>query len=161
MVIQISRGIASIRSFHLFYFPDIFDLELGVVSVMVNDTYLWMIPYSQHCFLLKHRVLFAEIILCTPVQKMLHHPWSYRIIRDENPISLKWICVSSYLCLTKALFETSFKSFQYNTKGLRLSNYSIKLILCSHSQNKKHGLNKYTKGGHFCAAHITWIFTRL
>ena len=58
--------------------------------------------------------------------------------------------------------NTSFKSFQYNTEGRRLSNYSIKLILCSHyrsrckglCQNKKHEFNQYTKGGHFCAAHI-------
>ena len=82
----------------------------------------------------------------------------------ENPIPLQRICVLSYLCLllTKVLFETSFKSFQYNTEGRRLSNYSIKLILCSHyrsrckglCQNKKHEFDQYTKGGHFCAAHM-------
>ena len=95
---------------------------------------------------------------------MLYHPWSYRFTIDVNSISLKRICVLSYLCLllTKVLFETSFKSCQYNTKGRRLSNYSIKLILCSHyrsrykglCQNKKHGFDQYTKGGHFCAAHM-------
>ena len=96
---------------------------------------------------------------------MLYHPYSYRITIDENLIPLKRsICVLSYLCLrlTKVLFETSLKSFQYNTKGRRLSNYLIKLILCSHCcsrykglcQNKKHAFDQYTKGGHFCAAHI-------
>ena len=78
----------------------------------------------------------------------MYHPYSYRITIDKNPIPLQQICVLSYLCLllTKVLFETSFKSFQYNTEGRRLSNYSIKLILCSHyrslckglCQNKKH-----------------------
>ena len=97
-------------------------------------------------------------------KKMLCHPWSDRINIDESPIQLQRICVLSYLCLplTKVLFETSLKSFKYNTKGRRLSNYSIKLILCSHCrsmykglcQNKKHGFGQYTKGGHFCAAHI-------
>ena len=81
-------------------------------------------------------------------KKMLYNSWSYQITIDENPIPLRRICVLSYLCLllTKVMFETSFKSFQYNTKGRRLSNYSIKLILCSHyhsrykglCQNKKH-----------------------
>ena len=95
---------------------------------------------------------------------MLYQPWSYQITIDENPIPLKRICVLSYLCLllTKELFETSFRSFQYNIKGRRLSNYSIKLILCSHyclrykglCQNKKHGFYYFTKGGNFCAAHI-------
>ena len=95
---------------------------------------------------------------------MLYHPWSYRITIDESIIPLKRICVLSYLCLriTKVLFETSLKSFQYNTRGRRLSNYLIKLILCSHwrsrykglRQNKKHGFDQYTKGGHFCAAHM-------
>ena len=64
--------------------------------------------------------------------------------------------------LPKVLSETSFKSFQYNTKGRRLSNYSVKLILCSHyrsrckglCQNKMHEFDQYTKGGHFCAAHM-------
>ena len=95
---------------------------------------------------------------------MLYNPYSYRITIDENPIPLQRICVLSYLCLllTKLLFETSFKSFQYNTEGRRLSNYSIKLILCSRyrsrykglCQNKKHEFDQYTKGGHFCAAHM-------
>ena len=98
---------------------------------------------------------------------MLCHPYSYRITIDENPIRQQRICVFSYLCLllTKVLFETSFKSFQYNTEGRRLSNYSIKLILCSHyrsrckglCQNKKHEFYQYTKGGHFCAAHMALI----
>ena len=98
-------------------------------------------------------------------KKLLYQQWSYRITIDEIPIPLKRICVPSYLSLllTEVLFETLFKLFQYNTKGRRLSNYSIKLILCSHyhsiykglCQNKKHGVDQYAKGGHFCAAHIT------
>ena len=97
---------------------------------------------------------------------MLYYPWSYRITIDESLILLKRICVLSYLCLrlTKVMFETSLKSFQYNNKGRRLSNYLIKLILCSHRrsrckglfQNKKHGFDQYTKGGHFCAAHMAF-----
>ena len=97
-------------------------------------------------------------------KKMLYQPYSYRSTIDGNPIPLQRICVLSYLCLllTKVLFETSFKSFQYNTEGRCRSNYSIKLILCSHyrsrckglCQNKKHEFDQYTKGGHFCAAHM-------
>ena len=97
-------------------------------------------------------------------KKTLYHQYSYRFTIDENPIPLQRICVLSYLCLllTKVLFETSLKSFQYNTEGRRLSNYSIKLILCSHyrsmckglCQNKKHEFDQHTKGGHFCAAHM-------
>ena len=44
------------------------------------------------------------------------------------------------LLLTKVLSETSFKSFQYNTEGRRLSNYSIELILCSHYRSRCKGL---------------------
>ena len=108
---------------------------------------------------------------CTHQYKnRLCHPYSYRITIDENPIPLLRICVFNYLCLllTKVLFQTSFKSFQYNTEGRRLSNYSIKLILCSHyrsrckglCQNKKHDFYQYTKGGHFCAAHMALINRR-
>ena len=95
---------------------------------------------------------------------MLCHPYSYRITIDKKPIPLQRICVLSNPCwlLTKVLFETSFKSFQNITEGRRISNYSIKLILCSHYrsrckglyQNKKHEFDQYTKGGHFCAAHL-------
>ena len=97
-------------------------------------------------------------------KNMLYHPYSYRSTIDENPIPIQRICVLSYLCLilAKVLFETSFMSFQYNTEGRPLSNYSIKMILCSHyrsrckglCQNKKHEFDQYTKGGHFCAAHM-------
>ena len=97
-------------------------------------------------------------------KKMLYYPYSYRITIDENPIPLQRICVLSYLCLllTQVLFQTPFKSSQYNTERRRLSNYSIKLILCSDNrsrckgmcQNKKHKFGQYTKGGHFCAAHM-------
>ena len=150
--------------FHLFQLPDFVDLELGVLSVMVNDAYLWIIPYSQHCFLWNFVFYSRKAYLAHQYKKILYHPYSYRITIDENPIPLQRICVLSYLCLllTKVLFETSFKSFQYNTEGRRLSNYSIKLILCSHysssckglCQNKKHEFDQYTKGGHFCAAHM-------
>ena len=60
----------------------------------------------------------------------------------SNPIPLKRTCVLSYICLllTKVLFETSCKSFQYNTKDRRLSNYLIKLILCSHHRSRYKGL---------------------
>ena len=40
MVLILSRGLAAIRIFHLFQLPDIVDLELGVLPVMVNGTYL-------------------------------------------------------------------------------------------------------------------------
>ena len=92
---------------------------------------------------------------------MLYHPYSSRITIDVNPIRLQQICVLGYLrlLLTKVLFETSFKLFQYNTECRRISNYSIKLILCSHYRSKCKGLcqnkkHEYTKGGHFCAAHM-------
>ena len=98
------------------------------------------------------------------IKKMLYHPYSYRITLDQNPIPLQRISVLSYPCFlrTKVLFETSFKSFQYKTEGRRLSNYSIKLILCSHyrsmckglGQNKNLEFDQYTKRGHFCAAHM-------
>ena len=131
---------------------------------MVNDAYLWIIPYSQHYFLWNFVFDSSKAYLACQCKTMLYHPYSYRGTIDENPILLQRICVLSYLCLllTKVLFETSFKSFQYNTEGRRLSNYSIKLILCSHyrsrckglCQNKKYGFDKYTKGGHLCAAHL-------
>ena len=115
-------------------------------------------------FPLKLRVLFEEGILGTTVQKVAVPSIFISKYRRRNPIPLQRICVLSYLSLllTKVLFETSFKSFQYNTEDRRLSNYSIKLILCSHyrsrckglCQNKKHEFDQYTKGGHFCAAHM-------
>ena len=104
-------------------------------------------------------------------KKMLYHPYPYRITIDKNPIPQQQICVLSYLCffLTKVLFETSFKSFQNNTEVRRLSNYSIKLIKCSHyrsmrkglCQNKKHKFDQYIKGGHFCAAHMALTDTAM
>ena len=161
---------AAIRIFHLFQLPDFVDLELGVLSIMVNDAYFWIIPYSQHCFLWKFVFYSRKAYLAHQYKKMLYHPYSYRITIDENPNSLQRICVLSYfsLLLTKVQFETSFKSFQYNTEGRRLSNYPIKLILCSHyrsrckglCQNKKHEFDQYTKGGHFCAAHMALIWVK-
>ena len=160
----IKRYIATIRIFHLFQLPVFVDLELSVLSVMVNYAYLWIIPYFQHCFLQNFVFYSRKAYLAHQYKNMMYNPYPYRINIDENPIPLQRICVLSYLCLllTKVLFETSFKSFQYNTEGRRVSNYSIKLILCSHyrsrckglCQNKKHELDQYTKGGHFCAAHM-------
>ena len=131
---------------------------------MANDTYLWIISYSQHCFLWNFVFYSRKAYLAHQYKKMLYHPYSYRITIDEHTISLQRICVLSYLCLllTKVLFETSLKSFQHNTEGRRLSNFSIKLILFSHfcsmckglCQNKKNEFDKYTKGGQFCAAHM-------
>ena len=125
---------------------------------------LWIILYSQHCFLWNFVLYSRKAYLAHQYKKMLYHPYSYRITIDENQIPLQPICVLSYLCLllTNVLFETSFKSFQYNTEGRRLSNYSIKLILCSQHrssckglcQNKKHEFGQYTKGGHCCAAYM-------
>ena len=50
-----------------------------------------------------------------------------------KPNSTKTESVLSYLCLLpiQVLFETMFRSFEYNIKGKSLSNYSIKLI-CVH-----------------------------
>ena len=87
-----------------------------------------------------------------------YHRWKSKSTTNDLCIEL-----SFFLILTKLLFETSFMSFQYNTKGRRLSNYSIKQILCSYyrsrynglCQNKKHGFGQNAKGGHFSAAHIT------
>ena len=134
---------------------------------MVNDAYLLIIPYSQHCFLWNFVFYSRKAYLAHQYKKMLCHPYSYRITIYENPIPLQRICVFSYLCLllTKVLFETSFKPFHYNTEGRRLSNYSVKLILFSHygsrceglCQNKKHEFYQFTKGGHFCTAHMALI----
>ena len=131
---------------------------------MVNDAYLWIIPYSQLCFLWNFVFYSRKAYLARQYKKMLYNPYSFLITIDENQIRLQRICVLWYLCLllTKILFETSFKSFQYNTEGRRRSNFSIKLILCSQyrsrckglCQNKKHEFDQYTKGGHFCAEHM-------
>ena len=94
------------RIFHLFQLPYFVDLELGVLSVMVNDVYLWIIPYSQHCFFLNFVFYSRKAYLAHQYKKMLCHPYSYRITIDENPIPLQQMCVLSYLCLllTKVLF---------------------------------------------------------
>ena len=141
---------------------------------MVNDAYLWIIPYSQHCFLWNFMFYSRTAYLAHQYKKMLYHPYSFRFTMAENPIPWLLICVLNYFCLllTKVLFETSFKLFQYNTEGRCLSNYSIKQNLCSHyrsrckglCQNKKHEFDQYTKGGHFCAAHIAlshWLEIRI
>ena len=108
---------------------------------MVKDAYLWIIPYSQHCFLWNFVFYSRKAYLAHQCKKIMCHPYSYQIIIDENPIPLQWICVLSYLCLPliKVLFETSFKSFLYNTEGRRLSKYSIKLIWCPHYRSRFNG----------------------
>ena len=139
---------------------------------MANAAYLWIIPYSQHCFLWNFVFYSRDAYLTHQYKKMLYRTYSYRITIDQNPIPQQQICVLSYICLllTKVLFQTSFKSFQYNIEGRGLSNYSIKLILCSHHyssfkglcQNKKHEFDQYTtntKGCHFCAAHMALCLT--
>ena len=68
-------------------------MELGVLFVMVNDTYCWIIPYSQHCFLWNFVLYSRKAYLVHQYKKMLYLPWSYRITIDGNPISLKRICV--------------------------------------------------------------------
>ena len=121
MVIDFITRYSSHTYFYPFQLPDFVDLELGVLSVMVNSTYLWIIPYSQHCFLWNFVFYSRKVYLAHQYKKMLYHPWSYRIAIDEIPIPLKRICVLSYLYLliAKVLFETSLKSFQYNTKDQR------------------------------------------
>ena len=86
-------SIATIHIFHLFQLPDIVDLELGVLSVMVNDAYLWIISYSQHCFFWNFVFYSRKAYSAHQYKNMLYNPWSYRITIDENPIPLKWICV--------------------------------------------------------------------
>ena len=94
-------------------------------------------------------------------------------------ISLGTFSILLCALLTKVLFETSFKSFQYNTKDRCIK--LVNLIDCMFTlsfkveglyQNNNHGFHqekkeetwlspmskaptpteKYTKGGHFCAA---------
>ena len=138
MVIDFITRYSSHPFFQPFQLPDIVDLELGVLSVMVNGTH----SYSEHCFLWNFEFFSRKAYLAHQYKKILYHPYSYRITIDESQIPLKRICVLSYLCLllAKVLFETSLKSFQYNTKGRRLSNYSIKLILYSHCRSRYKGL---------------------
>ena len=69
LLLILSSDVTTVRIFHLFQLPDFVNLELGVLSVMVNDAYLWIIPYSQHSFPLKLCVLFEEGILVIPVKK--------------------------------------------------------------------------------------------
>ena len=156
-------------SYHTYFSPILTSRfrRFGTGCIVRNGERRIFANYSvfSALFSLKLSILFEEGILGTLVQKDAVPPiYSYRITIDEHPISLRQICVLGYLCLllTKVLFETSLKSFQHNTEGRRLSNYSIKLISCSHfcsrckglCQNKKHEFDQYTKGGHFCAAHM-------
>ena len=140
--------------------------QLWAGCIIRNGEWHIFVNYSvfSALFSLKLRILFEESILGTLVQKDAVPPMVISNHHRWKPYSTKTDLCMSYLCLrlTKVLFETSLKSFQYNTKDRRLSNYLIKLILCSHCrsrykglfQNKKHGFDQYTKGGHFCAAHM-------
>ena len=98
-------------SYHTYFSPistpDFVDLELGILSVMANDAFLWIIPYSQHCFLWNFVFYSRKAYLAHQCKKMLYHPYLYRSTIDENPIPLQRICVLIYLCLllTKVLFE--------------------------------------------------------
>ena len=65
--------------FHLFQLPAIVDMELGVLSVMVND--ICELSIFSALFSLKLRILFEKGILVIPVQNVLYHPWSYRITK--------------------------------------------------------------------------------
>ena len=60
----LSLAIATIRIFHLFQLSDIVDLELGVLSVMVNDAYIGYVNYSvsSALFPLKIRVLLLLLL---------------------------------------------------------------------------------------------------
>ena len=121
-------------SYHTYFSPtsNSWYRRFGTGCIVRNGWWRIFVNYSvfSALSLLKLRVFFEE--------EMLYHPWSYGITIDENPIPLNRICVLSYLCLllTKVLLETSFKSFQYNTKGRRLSDYSIKLILYFHYRSR-------------------------
>ena len=157
-------------SYHTYFSPisTAWYRQLGTGCIVCNVewcAHLWIILYSQHYFLFKLLILFEEGILGTPVQKDDVTPMVISNYHRWKPNSTKTNLCIDYLCLllTKKLFERSFKLFQYNTKGRHLSNYQIKLILFSHyssrykglCQNKKHGFDQYSKGGHFCATHIT------
>ena len=95
--------------------------RFGTWRIVRHGEWRIFVNYSvfSALFPLKLRVFFEQGILGTPVLKILYHPYSYRITIDENPIPLQRIFVLSYLCLllTKVLFETSLKSFPYNTEG--------------------------------------------
>ena len=71
------------RIFPLFQLPDIVDLELGVLSVIVNGAYY---PVFSALFPLKLLVLFDEGILGTLVQQDAVPPIdiNYRITKDET-----------------------------------------------------------------------------
>ena len=92
----------------------------GELSIFVNNSVFSALLSLKLC------VLFEEGILGTPVQKDAVPPMVISNYHRWKPNSTKLICVLSNLCLllTKVLFETPFKSFKYNTKGRRLSNYS-------------------------------------
>ena len=88
---------------------------------------MYIILYSQECLLWNFVFYSRKAYFAHQYKMMLYKPWSYRINIDENPIPLKLICVLSYiyLLLTKVLFDTSFKWFQYNTtvRGLNVKKY--------------------------------------
>ena len=69
MVIDFITRYSCHTYFHLFQFPDIIDLKMCVLSVMVNDTYFVNYSVLSALFPLKLRILFEKGILGTSVQK--------------------------------------------------------------------------------------------
>ena len=102
---------------------------------------------------------------------MLYHPYSYRITIDKNQIALQRTYVLIYLVYFSLKYCIKHRSSRFNTL-LKADVYQIiqsKLILRSHYRsrrkglylNKKHEFNQYTKGGHFCVAHMSLKLGRI
>ena len=72
----------------------------GCIVRKVNDAYLWIISYSQHCFLWNLVLYSRKAYLAHQYKKTLYYPYSYRITIDENRIPLQWICVLSHFLFT-------------------------------------------------------------
>ena len=117
---------------HTVWLPYIVGWGLVVSCVIVNDTYLWKFSIQMTVFSVTLYLIWGTLTSHTSTNRSctahMHiglpywHIWIYLML-----------CVLGYLCspLTKVLFETSFKQFQYNTKGRRLSNHLVKLIFNS------------------------------
>ena len=118
--------------------------RFGTGCIVRNGEWRIFVNYSvfSALFPLKLRILFEECILDTPVQKDAVPPIFISHYHRSKPNSTTTdLCIElPFLLLTKVLFQTSFTSFQYNTEGRRLSNYSIKLILCSRHRSRCKGL---------------------
>ena len=108
---------------------------------MVNDAYLWIIPYSQHCFLWNFVFYTSKAYLPHQYKKMLYPQYSYRITIEENPMPLQRNCALRYhlcLLLAKVWKIVQVVSIQFWRKTA--INYSIKPILCSHYRSRCKGL---------------------